>query len=67
MRTSFSADASENVSPSKVVSLFGIGILPYLERIIPNNSLDKANPYLRIHCLPTSLIFDTHNIVIFHI
>ena len=56
-KVSFSADASAlNVSPSKDVSEFGIGIVPYLLRTIPNNSFDKANPYLRIHCLPTSLI-----------
>ena len=44
------------VSPSNDTSAFGIGILPYLERIIPNNSLDSANVYFLIHCLPTSLI-----------
>ena len=41
------------VSPSKAVSALGIGIVPYLERIIPNNSLHRANPYFLIHCFPT--------------
>ena len=34
----------------------GIGTVPYLLRMIPNNSLVSANPYFLIHCLPTSFI-----------